>query len=138
LFYIEFISKNFAVLYPSPQGPVVMAPVFDIVTTTAYLRHDVPTLSLTGTKKWWPRKLLERFAMSHLSLAVGEINEIVTRMADAVMETRQTIPAYISDHPEFRETGEVMMSIWEEGVKEFGPGTSVMVSRETTAEEITK
>lgn len=114
--------KNFAVLYPSPQGPVTMAPVFDVVTTTAYLRHDIPALSLAGTKKWWPRKTLERFAMSHLSLGVGEINEIVMRLADAVMETRQTIPAYISDHPEFRETGEVMMSIWEEGVKEFGPG----------------
>jgi serine/threonine-protein kinase HipA len=116
--------KNFAVLYPSPQGPVTMAPVFDIVTTTAYLRHDIPALSLAGTKKWWPRKMLERFAMSHLSLAVGEINEIVTRMADAVMQTRQTIPAYFADHPEFRETGEAMMAIWEEGVKEFGSRVS--------------
>jgi serine/threonine-protein kinase HipA len=111
--------KNFAVLYPSPRGPVRMAPVFDIVTTTAYLRHDVPALSLAGTKKWWPRKMLEGFAVSHLSLSVGEINEIVTRMADAVMVTRQMIPAYISDHPEFRETGELMMSIWEEGVEGF-------------------
>jgi len=108
--------KNFGVLYPSPRGPVAMAPVFDVVTTTAYLRHDVPALSLAGTKKWWPRKMLEHFALSHLSLAIGEINEIVTRLADAVMETRLTIPAYIADHPEFRETGEAMMSIWEDGV----------------------
>lgn len=115
--------KNFGVLYPSPGGPVTMAPVFDIVSTTAYIRRDVPALSLAGTKKWWPRKMLERFALSHLSLPVGEINEIVTRLADAVMETRQAIPAYISDHPEFRETGGAMMTIWEEGVKGFGFGT---------------
>ena len=115
--------KNFGVLYPSPQGPVTMAPIFDIITTTAYLRHDVPALSLAGTKKWWPRKMLERFAVAHLSLPIGEVYEIVTCLADAVMETRQMIPPYISDHPEFRETGEAMMAIWEEGVKGFGQGT---------------
>lgn len=111
--------KNFGVLYPSPKGPVSMAPVYDIVTTTAYLRHDVPALSLAGTKKWWPRKMLERFAIAHLSLSVGEIDEIVKRLADAVMATRQTIPAYIADHPEFREVGEAMIGVWEAGVREF-------------------
>lgn len=33
------------------------------------------------------------------------------------METRKTIPGYISDHPEFREIGERMMGQWEEGVR---------------------
>jgi serine/threonine-protein kinase HipA len=115
--------KNFAVLY-LPGGVVTMAPVFDVVTTTVYLRHDVPALSLAGTKKWWPRKMLERFALSHLSLSVGEISELVTRLADAVMQTRQAIPAYITEHPEFRETGEALMAIWEEGVRGFMTGTS--------------
>jgi serine/threonine-protein kinase HipA len=115
--------KNFAVLY-LPGGVVTMAPVFDVVTTTVYLRHDVPALSLAGTKKWWPRKMLERFALSHLSLSVGEISELVTRLADAVMQTRQAIPAYITEHPEFRETGEALMAIWEEGVWGFMTGTS--------------
>ena len=116
--------KNFAVLYPSPQGPVTMAPVFDVVTTTVYLRHDVPALSLAGTKKWWSRKMLERFAISYLSLSVGEINETVARLADAVMATRQMIPTYIAEHPEFRETGDAMMAAWEEGVKGLGPAAS--------------
>lgn len=47
---------------------------------------------------------------------MAPVYDVVTRLADAVMETRQTIPAYIADHPEFRETGEAMMSIWEDGV----------------------
>ena len=111
--------KNFAVLYPALTGPIKMAPVFDIVTTTAYLHHDVPALSLAGTKRWWPRKMLERFAMVHLSLPIGEINRTIERLADAVMETRQMIPEYVVDHPEFREVGGRMMSIWEEGVRGF-------------------
>jgi serine/threonine-protein kinase HipA len=116
--------KNFGVLYPSPRGPVTLAPVFDIVTTTAYLQHDVPALTLAGTKKWWPRKMLEHFAMSHLSFSIGEVNEILAQVTDAVMETRQSIPTYISEHPEFRETGESMMSIWEASVAEFRKGSA--------------
>ncbi len=111
--------KNFGVLYPSLTGPIKMAPVFDIVTTVAYLHHDIPALSLAGTKKWWSRKMLESFAMAHLSLPVGEISRTIERLADAVMETRRLIPDYISDHPEFREVGGSMMALWEEGVGGF-------------------
>jgi len=119
--------KNFGVLYPQPKGPVSIAPVFDVVTTTAYLKNDVPALALAGTKKWWPRKMLERFAVAHLALPVGEVSEIISRLADAVMETRRGIPAYIADRPEFREMGERMMDIWEEGVGIFFPDLSVSV-----------
>lgn len=108
--------KNFGVLYPSLQGPVTMAPVYDVVTTTVYIRNDTPALSLAGTKKWWDRKLLERFAVTHLNLSIGETGEIIERMADAIMETRLKIPTYMTDHPEFQATGEAMMAIWEDGV----------------------
>lgn len=111
--------KNFGVLYPSTQGKVNIAPVYDVVTTTAYIKSDVPALTLDGTKKWWPRKTIERFAINHLSMSKSNINETIERLADAVMETRQLIPGYIYDHPEFREVGENMMSIWEEGAGAF-------------------
>jgi serine/threonine-protein kinase HipA len=96
---------------------VELAPVYDVVTTTAYIANDVPALTLGGTKKWWPRKALERFAVAHLSLPVKKVSDMFSRTAEAVMETRETIPGYISDHPEFREIGERMMGQWEEGVR---------------------
>lgn len=111
--------KNFGVLYPSGQGPVMMAPVYDVVTTTVYIRNDTPALSLAGTKKWWNRKMMERFAAAHLNLSSGETGKIIAQVAGAVMETRLKIPAYMTDHPEFLATGEAMMTIWEEGVKGF-------------------
>lgn len=109
--------KNFGVLYVSPLDVVKLAPVYDIVTTTTYTRKDVPALSLAGTKKWWSRKVLERFAMTHLSLPIGTISETFSRTAEAVTETRRMIPGYFAEHPEFREIGEQMMAEWEEGVK---------------------
>jgi serine/threonine-protein kinase HipA len=70
--------KNFGVLYASCGGPVSIAPVFDVITTTAYIPRDVPALTLAGTKKWWPVKMLERFAITHLLLPIGEVREIIS------------------------------------------------------------
>lgn len=108
--------KNFGVVYPAYHGPVTMAPVYDMVTTTAYIQNDVPALSLAGTKKWWSRKMLENFAVAHLFLPVGKIGQIFEQVADAVMSARRMIPGHCADHPEFRDVGERMMAIWESGV----------------------
>ena len=108
--------KNFGVLYPSPLGAVTLAPVYDVLTTTAYIKKDVPALSLSGTKKWWPRKVLEGFAVAHLSLPVGVVSNTFNRMAQAITETRGMVVAYMAEHPEFREIGERMMMAWNEGV----------------------
>ena len=107
--------KNFGVLYGTPSGPVSLAPVYDVVTTTAYIRNDVPALSLGGTKKWWPRQTLEKFAVTHLSLPVGTIRNIFSRAAGAVADTRPLVTSYIADHPEFREIGEAMLAAWDQG-----------------------
>ena len=88
-----------------------------IVTTTVYLRKDVPALSLAGTKQWWPRKMLERFAVAHLSLPIKTVSDTFNRVAEAVTETRAMIPGYLNDHPGFREIGESMMREWDEGVR---------------------
>lgn len=111
--------KNFGVLYASPSMPVTIAPVYDVVTTTAYIKKDVPALSLAGTKKWWPRKMLERFAVAHLSLPPSMIADIFSRTADAVMETRALIADYYSEHREFYNVGELMIAAWDEGVREL-------------------
>lgn len=111
--------KNFGVLYSSPGHTVTLAPVYDVVTTTAYLRNDVPALSLAGTKKWWPRKILEQFAVTHLSMPVRAIRDVFDRVAEAVGDTGRMIPGYIAEHPEFREIGERMMTQWDQGVKDL-------------------
>jgi serine/threonine-protein kinase HipA len=108
--------KNFGVLYNQPQSAVSLAPVYDVVTTTAYIKNDVPALTLAGTKKWWPRKMLAQFAVAHLSLPAKTVSAVFSRMAEAVTETRAMIPGYITLHPEFREIGDRMMAVWNEGV----------------------
>lgn len=108
--------KNFGVLYERPGQPVQLAPVYDMVTTAAYIPKDVPALSLAGTKKWWPRKVLEKFALTHLALPVGKIGQIFEEIADGIDDTRGVLSAYVDDHPEFHDVGTRMLTIWNEGV----------------------
>ena len=108
--------KNFGVLYADPKDEIALAPVYDIVTTCVYIREDVPALSICGTKKWWPRKILEQFATAHLMLTRKEITATFDHVSDALSETRPLVQAHIHDHPEFQEIGERMLDIWNEGV----------------------
>jgi serine/threonine-protein kinase HipA len=108
--------KNIGVLYQRPGQPVRLAPVYDMVTTAAYIPRDVPALSLVGTKKWWPRKILEKFAVIHLALPIGKVGQIFEEVADAVNDTRGILTAYMEDHLEFREVGGRMLAAWDDGV----------------------
>jgi len=108
--------KNFGVLYHSPGSPVRLAPVYDVVTTTVYIPKDVPALSLAGTKKWWPRRMMEQFAVVHLALPVGKVRHILEQVAQAVTETRNLLSAYMENHPEFQDEGERQLAAWDEGV----------------------
>jgi len=108
--------KNFGVLYERPGQSVRLAPVYDMVTTAAYIPRDVPALSLAGTKKWWPRKILEKFAVIHLALPVGKVGHIFEEVAEAVNDTRVILTTYMEDHPEFREVGGRMLAAWDDGV----------------------
>lgn len=108
--------KNFGVLYERPGHPVRLAPVYDMVTTVAYIPRDVPALSLAGTKKWWPRKILEKFALAHLALPVGKVGQIFEEVAEGVTDTRGMLSAYMEEHPEFRDVGSRMLAAWNEGV----------------------
>lgn len=110
--------KNFGVLYERPGQPVRLAPVYDMVTTVAYIPRDVPALSLAGTKKWWPRKILEKFALAHLALPVGTVGQIFGEVAEGVNDTRGMLSVYMEEHQEFREVGDRMLAAWNEGVTE--------------------
>lgn len=111
--------KNFGVLYEDPNGYISLAPVYDIVTTTVYIKKDVPALSLAGTKKWWQPNLLEKFGLTYLSLPPAKIREIIRRDVDAVMETSELMLAYIADHPSFSPVGNEMSHIWRKATAYF-------------------
>ncbi len=108
--------KNFGVLYDDAKASVRLTPVYDIVTTTAYLEHDVPALTIEGRKIWWPRKTIEKFAVVNLSIASAKARVIIDRVVEAVEEMREEVKRYMADHPPFVPVGDGMLAAWRAGV----------------------
>jgi serine/threonine-protein kinase HipA len=109
--------KNYGILYGNPtEGDIRLAPIYDVVTTVAYIPLDIPALSLGGAKKWWSARALHKFGIAHCGLSQSVIREIFDQVTGAVSDTRADVRRYSNDCPAFRETAEKMLSAWETGL----------------------
>jgi len=54
--------KNFGVLYEDSNS-IRLAPAYDIVSTTVYIKNDIPALTLLGSKRWHDKERLIQFGM---------------------------------------------------------------------------
>jgi serine/threonine-protein kinase HipA len=103
--------KNFGILYDHPFGERQLAPTYDIVSTTPYLKHDVPALTLGGRKIWWPIKQLTEMGRTLCDLSADEIRLDLQTTLQAIKQTLAAIDHYMIDHPNFKEVGQAMMNI---------------------------
>ena len=63
--------KNFGLLY-SCEDDIRLAPAYDVVSTTVYIKNDIPALYLLGSKKWWDKKYLMKFGVDSCNLTLKE------------------------------------------------------------------
>lgn len=108
--------KNFGMLYTSISGEVRLAPVYDIVTTTAYLPNDVMALTLKGSTRWPERKQLQYLGRSLCELRLADINAMIDHTAQAVRETQEEMTAYF-EHCTSPDIGKRMLEAWNLGLK---------------------
>lgn len=66
--------KNFGLLYDGIDD-IKLAPAYDVVSTTVYIKDDIPALHLLGSKKWWDKIFLLRFGRQSCDLSTKEVNE---------------------------------------------------------------
>ncbi|MFN7999213.1 MAG: type II toxin-antitoxin system HipA family toxin [Bryobacteraceae bacterium] len=112
--------KNFGVVYDEVQGEARLAPVYDVVTTAAYLTKDRMALTLNGTTEWPGSKELMRLGTTRAGAAPGKVREILERVAEAIGETAREVRRYMRGHAEFREVGGQMLREWAVGVRGLG------------------
>lgn len=67
--------KNFGLIYDDVTS-VRMAPAYDVVSTTAYIRQDIAALTLMGSKKWWSRKALIKFGIQACDLTASQAERL--------------------------------------------------------------
>ena len=83
--------KNYGLLYEGIHN-VKLAPSYDVVSTTMYIKNDIPALHLLGSKKWWSRKFLIRFANETCDLSIKESNvlydECLVALQDVIDEIK--------------------------------------------------
>ena len=107
--------KNFGVLYRALAGDVRLAPVYDIVTTAAYLPQDTMALTLAGSTRWPDRAKLTKLGTSLCGLRPAVIAQIIDQTSQAVSETRPALDAYFKSCPH-PTVGEAMLREWNAGL----------------------
>jgi serine/threonine-protein kinase HipA len=109
--------KNFGVIYDRIDGTVSLAPTYDLVTTTAYLPADMMALTLGGSTRWPTKAQLLAFATNRQIVGVNAAEQMLAQIAEAMDETMAEMRQHMQMHPEFREIGERMVTIWGDGIK---------------------
>jgi len=94
--------KNYGLLYEDMHN-IKLAPSYDVVSTTMYIKNDIPALHLLGSKKWWKKKFLIRFAIETCDLSPKESNILYNECLSALQ--------YVIDEIEFKIKSENNESI---------------------------
>ncbi|MBD9566553.1 type II toxin-antitoxin system HipA family toxin [Pseudomonas sp. PDM09] len=109
--------KNFGVLYEhcGADAQFGLAPAYDIVTTSVYIKADSMALLLGGSKAWPKYKMLMRFGRSACNLTEGRCNELLQQVAHGMEVAMGEMAHYIRANSSFAEVGDAMMDQWKSG-----------------------
>lgn len=108
--------KNFGMIYDRLDGPVRLAPAYDILTTTAYLPNDMMALTLEGSTRWPDRKRIDRLGQRYCGLRPSDIRAIIDKTISAVVDTRADMAYYFKNCPT-PELALKILNAWEIGVE---------------------
>lgn len=109
--------KNFGVVYDNVTGPARLAPVYDLVSTVAYLPKDGMALTLNGSTSWPDRKALTRLGQTRCDLSLQLVNEVFEETADVLSGTRPEMERYFTERATRKEVGARLLAAWEDGIR---------------------
>ncbi|SNB54934.1 serine/threonine-protein kinase HipA [Marinobacter sp. es.042] len=90
--------KNFGLVYENIDS-IRLAPAYDVVCTTAYIKKDISALTLMGSKKWWPRKHMERFGIQVCDLSAAKARELYEECLGAIEKVQLYVAERLSREP---------------------------------------
>ena len=108
--------KNFAVTYENAESEVMLAPAYDVVSTTLYQPRDVLALTLAGSKSFPDETTLERFARDACQMLPSEIAASLQRVATGVAATIDELRVACRQYPDFANAGKRLIAVFERGV----------------------
>lgn len=106
--------KNYGVLYENDYDDSRLAPIYDVITTTCYIKNDIPALRLGDAKMWWKEKTYKTFAKLSCGLTNKEYEEIIEKCRAAIHITKNEIDAFASNSAEIQAFLESLKACWKD------------------------
>jgi len=106
--------KNYGVLYDHDFEDARLAPIYDVITTTVYLKNDIPALRLSDGKLWFKEKTYKIFAKANCGLGNKEYQSILEKCSEAIKLTKLEMDVYTSEHPETGTFLEALKGEWKD------------------------
>ena len=107
--------KNYGVLYENDYEDANLAPIYDVITTTMYIKKDIPALSLGANKLWWKEKSYKNFVKSSCGFSLKEYEDIVSSCVSAIAMTKKEIDDFKNDSKEVKDFLEELKECWLDG-----------------------
>ncbi len=108
--------KNYGVLYEIDYEDAQLAPIYDVITTTLYIKNDIPALKMGDAKLWWKEKTYKTFATKSCGLSNKEYEEIVTTCVEAIIKTKIEIDEYVCTDNEVKNFLVDLKKCWKEQI----------------------
>lgn len=108
--------KNYGILYKNDFGDSYLAPIYDVITTTMYIKNDIPALRLGDGKLWWKEKTYKAFAKQSCGLSNMEYQTILLECKEAIQKTKKEISEYKTNDIAIKEFLEGLQECWSETI----------------------
>ncbi len=106
--------KNYGILYKNDFEDSFLAPIYDVITTTIYIKNDIPALRLGDGKLWWKEKTYKTFAKQSCGLSNTEYETLVSECKNAILKTKNEIDLYQKKSLEVENFLEKLKNCWKE------------------------
>lgn len=107
--------KNYGILYDKDYDDAKLAPIYDVITTTLYIKSDIPALRLSDARLWWKEKTYKTFGKLTCGLSHKEYEEIIKTCQNAITLTKREIKVYKSNSSEIKDFLSLLNASWKDG-----------------------
>ena len=111
--------KNYGILYENDYEDARLAPIYDVITTTVYIKNDIPALRLGDAKLWWKEKTYKAFAKSSCGLSNKEYETILNNCTNAIKQTKAEIDNWVCKNDEVKNFLENLKARWVDNLQNY-------------------
>lgn len=108
--------KNYGIVYENDFNDSLLAPIYDVITTTLYIKNDIPALKMGDDKLWWSEKTYKAFAKQSCGLSNKEYLEILDECIISIKTTKKEIEDFSIKDDKIKIFLENLVNCWKESL----------------------